>query len=216
MQPTFEAVIYDMDGLMIDSEPYWRKAEIKIFATVGVHLTENDCAMLTGYRFDEVVDYWFHLFPWKNKTKQEIYSEVINEIETAITHSATPMKGVHTSLEYFKRKNLKLAVASSSPMPLIQATVQKLQIASYFDVLVSAEKEEYGKPHPAVFIRAADQLQVRAEQCIVIEDSFNGLLAAKAARMKCAVVPWPEEFENPKLAIADWKWRTLEEATQLL
>lgn len=216
MQPTFEAVIYDMDGLLIDSEPYWRETEIKIFSTVGVHLTESDCAMLTGYRFDEVVDYWYHLFPWKNKTKPEVYSEVISEIESAITHHAKPMKGVHTSLEYFKRKNVKIAVASSSPMQLIQATIKKLQIVQYFDVLVSAEKEKYGKPHPAVFISTAEQLGVRAEKCVVLEDSFNGLLAAKAARMKCGIVPWPEEFENPKLAIADWKLRSLDEVITLI
>lgn len=211
MPENIEAVIYDMDGLIIDSEPFWRKAEIKVFASVGLQLTDADCAMLTGFRFDEVIDYWFHKQPWTGKSKQEIHDEVLDEMENAITHHAHPMKGVHASLDFFKKKNLKMAVASSSAMRLIKATIKKLKIESYFDILVSAEHETYGKPNPAVFLRTAEILQVRPENCLVLEDSFNGLLAAKAARMKCVVVPYPEDFDNPKLIIADRKIKSLEE-----
>lgn len=211
MLENIEAVIYDMDGLIIDSEPFWRKAEIKVFASVGLHLTDADCAMLTGFRFDEVIDYWFRKQPWTGKSKQEIHDEVLAEMENAITHHALAMNGVHASLDFFKRKNLKMAVASSSAMRLIKATVKKLKIESYFDMLVSAEHETYGKPNPAVFLRTAEMLQVRPENCLVLEDSFNGLLGAKSARMKCVVIPYPEDFENPKLVIADRKLKSLEE-----
>ncbi len=200
-----------MDGLIIDSEPFWRQAEIKVFATVGLVLTEKDCMETTGFRFDEVVEHWYHKQPWTGKTKEQIHDEVLDEMENAITHHAHPMKGVHASLDYFKSRNVKMAVASSSAMRLIKATVKKLKIEHYFHLLVSAEHETHGKPNPAVFIRTAESLQVRAEKCLVLEDSFNGILAAKAAKMKCVAVPYPEDFNNPKLIIADWKLNSLEE-----
>ena len=206
-----DAVIYDMDGLIIDSEPFWRKAEMKVFATVGLYLTETDCIETTGFRFDEVVEHWWAKQPWEGKTKRQIHDEVLDEMEHAITHHAKEMSGVHASLEYFKGKGLRIALASSSAMRLIKAAVKKLNIEEYFELLVSAEHETHGKPHPAVFIRTAETLNVAPEKCLVIEDSFNGLLAAKAAKMKCVVVPAPFDFDNARFVIADWKLKSLGE-----
>jgi sugar-phosphatase len=211
----FDAVIYDMDGLLINSEPFWREAEMKVFASVGINLTEDDCLKTTGFRFDEVVEHWWHQQPWEIKTKQQIHDEVIDEMEMAITHRATEMAGVHASLDYFSNKNLHLALASSSAMRLIKATVRKLKLEEYFELLVSAEHETHGKPHPAVFLRTAETLGVRPEKCLVIEDSFYGLLAAKAAKMSCIVIPDPSNFNDPRLVIADWKLKSLQEVPQL-
>ena len=211
-----EAVIYDMDGLLIDSEPFWREAEIKVFANVGLHLTEQDCIETTGFRFDEVVEYWWQRRPWQGKSKEKIYDEVLDVMENAITNKAVEMKGVHSSLDYIKAKGLKIGLASSSAMRLIKATVKKLEIESYFDMLVSAEHETYGKPHPAVFLHAAERLHVRAERCVVLEDSFNGLLAAKSARMKCAIIPEPTSFNDARFCIADWKLKSLEDISSVL
>ena len=211
MYKQFEAVIYDMDGLLIDSEPFWRQAEIKVFNSVGLNLTEADCMETTGYRFDEVVGHWWHKHPWQGKTKEQIHDEVIDEMENAITHHAQAMKGVFASLEFFKSKGLRTALASSSAMRLIKATVKKLEIENYFELLVSAEHERYGKPHPAVFLRTAETLNVRPEKCLVLEDSFFGLLAAKSAKMKCMVIPDPSSLDDKRFAIADWKLTSLEE-----
>lgn len=215
MSAKLKLVIYDMDGLIINSEPFWRQAEIKVFATVGLQLTETDCIQTTGFRFDEVVDFWYNRQPWLGKTKEQIHDEVIDEMENAITHHATEMEGVHTSLEYFKSKGMRIALASSSAMRLIKATVQKLDIEDYFELLVSAEHETYGKPHPAVFLRTAETLGIRPDECLVIEDSFYGLLAAKAAKMKCAVIPDPSAFNDARFVIADWKFKSLKEVTHI-
>ena len=212
----FDAVIFDMDGVLIDSEPFWRQVEIKVFGTVGVHLTEDDCKQTTGYRFDEVVNHWWHKKPWQGKTREEIHDEVIDEMVNAITHHAEAMQGVQQALEFFKGKELRIALASSSAMRLIKATVIKLNIESYFELLVSAEHERYGKPHPAVFLRTVETLNVRPERCLVIEDSFFGLLAAKSAKMKCIVVPDPPNFNNPKFIIADWKLNSLNDIPEAL
>ena len=211
MLNNFEAVIFDMDGVLIDSEPFWRQVEMAVFATVGLTLTEDDCKETTGYRFDEVVNHWYHKQPWTGKTKEQVHDEVIDEMVNAITHHAEAMRGVHEALEFFHSKGLRIAVASSSAMRLIKATVVKLKIEHYFELLVSAEHELYGKPHPAVFLRTAETLHVRPEKCLVIEDSFFGLLAAKSAKMSCVVVPDPANYGNPKFVIADWKLNSLTE-----
>lgn len=209
MSGQFKLVIYDMDGLIINSEPFWRQAEIKVFATVGLTLTEQDCIQTTGFRFDEVVDFWYNRHPWAGKSKQQIHDEVIDEMESAITHHATEMEGVHTSLQYFKKQGLTIALASSSAMRLIKATVKKLNIEEYFELLVSAEHETYGKPHPAVFLRTSETLSTRPDECLVLEDSYYGLLAAKAAKMKCVVVPDALAFNDARFVIADWKLKSL-------
>lgn len=210
-----QLVIYDMDGLLIDSEPFWRQAEIAVFKTVGVELTEDDCKLTTGFRFDEVVDYWYARHPWSGKSKQQVHDEVLDEMEHAIRQHAGPMPGVHTSLQYLKNKGYRIALASSSAIRLIQATVDKLQIRDYFELLVSAEHETYGKPHPAVFLRTAETLQISPAHCLVIEDSLNGVIAAKAAKMKCLLVPDKEHASDPRFLIADYRLSSLEELRTL-
>jgi HAD superfamily hydrolase (TIGR01509 family) len=211
MLSNYQLIIYDMDGLIIDSEPFWREAEIKVFKTVGLHLTDDDCKATTGFRFDEVVDYWYHRHPWTGKSLEQVAEEVIEEMEHSITHKAIEMAGVHASLEFFKSKGLKMAVASSSAMRLIKATVKKLQIEPYFEMLFSAEHEKYGKPNPGIFLTTAEKLDVRPDKCLVIEDSFNGVLAAKSAKMSCAAIPDPLHFNDSRFVIADYKFNNLGE-----
>ena len=211
-----KAIIYDMDGLLIDSEPFWRKSMIKVLATVGLHLTEEQCAATTGLRFDHVLEYWFERYPWESKSLVEVHEEVLDEMESAILHEAQILPGVLESIELFRARGYKLAIASSSAMRLIKACVKRLNGTELFDAVISAEHEEYGKPHPAVFIKAAQELNVHPLDCIVLEDSMMGLIAAKAARMQCVLVPAPENYDNPKFAIADFKLRSLTEIASVI
>lgn len=200
-----------MDGLLVDSEPYWRKSMIKVLATVGLHLTEEQCAATTGLRFDHVLEYWFEKFPWTHKSIIDVHEEVLAEMENAILHKAEILPGVFESIDFFKSKGYKLAIASSSAMRLIRACVQRLKGENIFDAVISAEHEEYGKPHPAVFLKAAKELGQYPLDCLVLEDSMMGVLAAKAARMQCVAIPAPENFNNPQFIIADWKLHSLQE-----
>jgi mannitol-1-/sugar-/sorbitol-6-/2-deoxyglucose-6-phosphatase len=113
------------------------------------------------------------------------------------------MPGVIPLLQALAQTDLKLAIASSSSMSLIQAVVQKLRIETYFDVLWSAEYESFGKPHPTIFLSTAHKLAISPNDCWVIEDSINGVIAAKAARMKCLAVPDLSQLHDPRFAIAD-------------
>lgn len=205
----FEAVIFDMDGVLIDSEPFWRKAEIEVFKSVGLNLTEADCIKTTGYRFDEVVEYWFHQSPWRGKTTAQITEEVISKMEHYMLHEAPLMQGVEETVKHAQLLGYKTAVASSSALKLIRAMANRLGGSHLFQALVSAEFEAHGKPHPAVFLTAAKQLGVKPERCLVVEDSLPGVIAAKAAKMTCAAIPSPFDYENPKFAIADFKFHNM-------
>jgi sugar-phosphatase len=184
-----EAAIFDMDGLLIDSEPFWRKAEIMVFGTVGISLTEDDCRETMGYRLNEVVDLWHSRKPWDTKSKEEVENEILLAVKEMIEKEGKPLKGVLETIEMIKDMGLKLAIASSSAMILIEATVKRLGIAEVFEVLHSAQFEKFGKPHPDVFIHTAHKMGVRTENCLVFEDSFHGMVAGLAAKMKVVAVP---------------------------
>ena len=101
------------------------------------------------------------------------------------------------------RRAPAVALASSSAYRLIGAVTERLGLAGEFEVAYSAEEEEYGKPHPGVYLTTARRLGVAPTQCLAIEDSFNGVLAAKAARMRCVAIPEPAQRRDPRFGIAD-------------
>lgn len=213
---TINTVIFDMDGLLIDSEPFWRKAEIAVFKTVGLHLTDEQCTLTTGFRFDEVVDYWYRISPWEGKSKQAIFDAVLDLMEHCILTEIEPMHNALECIAYCKDKGYKTAIASSSASRLIAACVKRLGITDLMDVTLSAENFEHGKPHPAVFLETAKLIGVAPHQCMVLEDSLYGLIAAKAANMQCIVVPTVENKDNPRFSLADAICENLEEVISLL
>lgn len=200
-----DAVIFDMDGVLIDSEPLWRQAEVSIFGKFGIHITEEMCFQTTGMRVDEVVRYWSERLgkpetdPWL-----QIETEMVDEVIRLVHLHAEPMKGVLDLLAELQRKNIPLALCSSSPSRLINGVLEALKIRGYFKVVQSAEKEAYGKPHPAVYLQAALQLGMAPERCLAIEDSVNGCISAKAAKMKVVAVPEPHARNDKRYGIADW------------
>jgi len=204
-----QAVIFDMDGLLVDSEPLWRRAEQAIFPKVSIELTDEMCMQTMGLRVDEVVRYWFERRPWNGHSQEEIAAEVLDAVVELVEKEARPMEGVGYILDFFKERDFKIALASSSAYRLIDAVIDKFSIRSYFDVLQSAEDQPYGKPHPGVFITTAVRLGVNPTACLVFEDSFAGLIASRAARMKVVVVPEGEAFYQSRFEIADLKLRSL-------
>ncbi|MEI6508107.1 MAG: hexitol phosphatase HxpB [Bacteroidota bacterium] len=204
-----KAVIFDMDGLLIDSEPFWKIAEKKVFGELGLNLNDDLLRQVMGFRLSEVVVHWYQYQPWPNPDFKKTENDVLEYVKKIILENAKPLPGVYEVLEKLKSENYKMAVASSSAMSLIEAVVDKLDIRNYFDVLWSAEFEPFGKPHPGIFITTAQKLNVEAKDCIVFEDSINGVISAKAARMKCIAVPEEATFNDKRFAIADVKLKSL-------
>jgi HAD superfamily hydrolase (TIGR01509 family) len=206
-----EAVIFDMDGILIDSEPLWKIGEKKAFAKVGISLTTDMCNLTMGYRANEVVDYWYEKFPWKGISKIEVEEDMVNSVTEEIRFNGKAMAGVNQALNAFKKNNFKIGLASSSSSKIINVVIDQLGIRHFFDVIQSAENEEYGKPHPSVFLQAAARLKVHPTHCLVIEDSVNGVIAGKAARMKVIAIPDHTLAGDKRFAIADLTLGSLEE-----
>ncbi|MGH2617907.1 MAG: hexitol phosphatase HxpB, partial [Thermomicrobiales bacterium] len=175
---TLAAVIFDMDGLLIDSEPLWRIAEIEALAAVGVPIGEEDALETTGLRTDEVVELWHARYPWPDPPKKEIEARIITRLIALARERGELMPGVPETLEALSEAGYPLAIASSSTSEIIAAVLETLGIAHYFRVAQSAEHEPFGKPHPGVYIEAARALGVEPRHCLAFEDSPNGVIAA--------------------------------------
>lgn len=198
-----KAVIFDVDGLLVNSEPYWREAKIDLFEPLGVPITMENVDDTMGLRADESVNYWFRKYPWEGPTEKEVTEQLIDAMVNHLETAEIMLPGVIETISIVEQAGLPMAIASSSPSRLIQAVTKSLGIEDKLSVVHSAEHETYGKPHPAVYIAAADQLGVSPEDCIAFEDSPNGLLAAKSAKMVCIAVPEAGTHEDPRFGIAD-------------
>jgi sugar-phosphatase len=209
------ALIFDMDGVLIDSEPFWHEAEMAGFALAGLTLTREDCLTTTGLRVDALVDHWFARTPWTAPPRREIEAVIVRQVIALIGARGARKPGVGHALDFAARAGLRTALASSSPLVIIDAVLGKLGLGGCFEVVHSAEGEPYGKPHPGVYIHTAEKLGVRPEECVAIEDSPNGVVAAKAARMGCIAVPEPALQGHPWFALADAVIGSLEEIDEL-
>lgn len=211
-----DTVIFDMDGVLIDSEPLWKAAEIKVFETIGIDFIKVGGEKTVGLRIDEVIDYWYEKYPWENKTKAQVVDEIMLEMVNGIQANGEPMKGVIEILEFFKSKGMKIGLASSSYQVLIDTSLEKLRIAHYFDVTLSAQNCTYGKPHPEVYIETAKLLKSEPQNCLVIEDSLNGVIAGKAAKMNVVAVPDGTHTVTEQLKVADLRVDNLKELVKVL
>jgi sugar-phosphatase len=198
-----KTILFDMDGILINSEPLWKIAEIEAFAKVGLNTKATDFEESVGLRIDEVVQIWHDKVKWTNKTVKAVEDDIVSIVIREIYTQGEEMEGVTDLLKSLKSKGYKIGLATSSYQRIIDAVLDKLKIGDYFDVVHSAEYETFGKPHPAVFMTTADKLKAKYSDCLVFEDSLNGVISAKAARMKVVAVPENSNGSNPKLIIAD-------------
>ncbi|SIT03309.1 sugar-phosphatase [Chryseobacterium ureilyticum] len=195
-----KAVIFDMDGVLVDSEGFWAKAELDVFSSYGVQVTD-DLATQTKYMTTkEVTEFWHGRFPWENLDVPKVEQEVVSKVIELIQAEDCTMSGVQTFIKDLKSKKYKIGLATNAPLRVADAVLEKLQIRDLFDTVHSSEFEEQGKPHPAVYLTSAKQLGISPEYCIVVEDSHSGLKAAKAAGMKTIVFTNNDESINSDLA----------------
>jgi HAD superfamily hydrolase (TIGR01509 family) len=202
------AVFFDMDGLLIDSEPLWHEAEIHGFGLAGLRLTAEQCLETTGLRVDEVVRFRWAERPWETPSQETVTAAIVERLVALVHEKGVLKRGVPEALDFARRSGLRMALASSSPYVIIDAVLDTFGLRSAFEVIHSAEEEERGKPEPDVYLTAARKLGVDPKRSLALEDSPNGVLAAKAAGMKCIAVPEPVHRHDPRLlradAVIDW------------
>lgn len=200
-----------MDGVLIDSEPLWREAEIIAFRRVGIELTNDMCKETMGIRIDQVVKYRYDKHGWTGKSLGEVAQDILRELTILIREKGVPMPGVKYALDFCADHNLRLALASSSHLSLIETVVQKFKIKEKFEVIYSAEFEEYGKPHPGIYLTTLQKLGLEPSEALAIEDSLAGLIAAKAAQLNTIAIPEPTAWHDTRFDIADFKLKSLHE-----
>jgi mannitol-1-/sugar-/sorbitol-6-/2-deoxyglucose-6-phosphatase len=199
-----------MDGLLIDSEPMWQEAGMETMSNYNVELTLDQYHTSTGLRTEEWIAHWFNYFSITADPQPAITTIVAKAIEK-IYERGEAMPGVHHILEFFKSRGFRIGLATSSPQSLIDVVVQKLDIGNYFNAIASAESLPHGKPHPQVYLDCARSLHVSPLECVCFEDSFYGMIAAKAARMTCVVVPEHHVAGQSRWGAADLKLSSLAE-----
>lgn len=205
------AVIFDLDGLLVDTEPLWHEAEVDVLGALGVPLERHQTRFTKGMFVNEVVRYWYQRYPWPSPDVDQVARAVAEAVQVLATQRGHLRPGATAVIEAAGARSLGAAVASSSPMAYIEAVLGSVGLADTFAVVRSAEVEPFGKPHPGVFLAAAADLEVPPERCLVFEDAPAGVLAAKSARMRCVAVPDPEDRSRPELGLADLVLSSLEE-----
>jgi len=183
-----EAIIFDMDGLLVDSEPVWEEAETSIFSSHGIHMERHVREQLVGLRNDEFIGRLREIYQ-AEVSAQTLQSEVISRMLEIIPIQVKAKPGALEILNYANKQGIPIAIASSSPIAIIEAITKSQGWETIVPVRCSAETVPNGKPAPDVYLEAARQLGVSPEGCLALEDSPNGARAAVAAGMTCYAVP---------------------------
>jgi mannitol-1-/sugar-/sorbitol-6-/2-deoxyglucose-6-phosphatase len=208
------AVVLDMDGLLIDTEPIWRTAAREVLANLGIDLTEADLLDTTGVRVDEMTAAFLTRRPPSGPSPAQVADRITDLVVDYVAREGEPMPGVPEAIALFERSGLRLAIASSSPERLIDAVCARLKLD--IDIRCSALDEPRGKPAPDVYLAAARRLRLTPARCLAVEDSPAGVVAAKDAGMTCVAVPDPLLTGDPRYRRADLVLPSLTELTEPL
>ena len=204
-------VLFDMDGLLFDTEPLWGVSMLRVAEKHGIPITRERFKDTRGFHIYEVTDFWSMKYPWEGKSSQEVAEEILDDIIALTKTDGNVLPGVEKALLMLKENGFKIGLASSSPTRMIHALVEHFGIKDYFNCITSADEVELGKPHPGVFLHCAYNLGAKYTECLVLEDSVNGMVAGKAARMKVIAVPETAHYDDPRFALADAKLKSMEE-----
>ncbi len=199
----------DMDGVLIDSEPLWERAGKIGLLQHGIEISHEQYYETIGMRTREWLEHWYRVFNIENPDVARDEDLIVEAIIDLVRKEGLIMPGVREFLQRAKDMGLKIGLATSSPLSLADVVVNILDLDPFFDTVMSGAQLNLGKPHPQVYIDCARQLNSDPVSCACVEDSFNGMIAAKAAKMKCLVVPAPMHFERKEWGAADFVARSL-------
>lgn len=204
-----------MDGVLIDTEPVWRRVEREVFERVGLELTDEQLRETWGLRIADLVDYWYRSRPWTGVRPKAVQREIVRAMIDHVRTHGVALPGAVEAMCVAREAGLRVAIASSSAGPLIEAVVDKLGVGEYVDAVRTADDESLGKPDPAVYRSAARSIGVQPGDCVAVEDSPFGIASAKGAGMLCIAVR-TKAVETQSIAEADIAVDSLYEFTPAL
>ncbi len=207
----YENIIFDMDGLLIDSMMHWIHQDDAFFAPRGIPLTPDMIRYFTGKSLKENMTWAKEKFGLK-ETVEELVQERVDQTDAIYTTLAQPLSGVTALLSTLHAGGGRQAIASGSPLNRIQNIVDRFAWNTFFEQLISVDHVDHkGKPAPDVYLYTAKKLGVDPASCVVFEDAENGVLAAKAAGMACIAVPDPR-WSYGDFSAADLSVTSLDDA----
>ncbi|MBF0713732.1 HAD family phosphatase [Gemella sp. GH3] len=185
-----KAVLFDMDGLMFDTESLSTNAFIEMAKKQGYNMTREETHLVLGFKKEAIYDFYENYFSNKNIDGRKLVDDHYNKIEEVLfTIGPDKMPYLEELLIYLKDNNYKIAVASSSDLEHINNNLKKNELEGYIDVIASGEEVIKGKPAPDIFLLASERLNISPSNCLVLEDSKFGIQAAYTANMKSIMIP---------------------------
>lgn len=216
-----QCIIFDMDGVIIDSEPMHMACEKEIFRMLGISITDNEHHSMIGTT-DTVM--WTRL---KNSfSLSQPINELVNLKQTFYTEylksitNLRPLSYIPELISILHKNGYLLALASSSPHAHINFILNEFDLVRYFNVVVSGDDVKHGKPNPEIFLKTSKLIGVPPQHCVVIEDSNNGVMAAKNANMQCIGYKNPnsgnQNLQSADIVINSFKELTVTQINKLL
>ena len=200
-----KGALFDLDGTLISSAKAWLNAEAEVFRNEGVELSEADQMETHGLKSIESVSYHYTKIQNPKKTAVELNIEVESSVLHEFGKSVQLKEGILEVLQLLKDENIPMAIASASSFRFIKTAAEQFGIDTFFKFLYSSDFEDHGKPHPGIYITAAKKLGIDPLKALAFEDSFYGILAAKAARIKTVALLDQGQINNTKFDFADMK-----------
>ena len=210
------AIIFDLDGVLADSEPWWSEIDAELLAEYGVTYRGEYHQNVVGVSYRLAVEFYKKAFGLSVATDEMMRRR--GEIATEFFANRVGLfPNVKQVLEGLRRMKLHLAVATSSVSASARPFLDRHQLTGFFEVIVTGEEVERGKPAPDIYLCAAQKLGIPADACLVVEDALPGVAAAKAARMRVVAIPdrrfvGPDEYEKK----ADYVLSSLKELPALV
>jgi HAD superfamily hydrolase (TIGR01509 family) len=188
MSQAFQAVIFDLDGVLADSEPWWNQIDAKLLAEYGVIYRGEYHRNVLGVSYRLAVEFYKRVFHLSARPEELMRRR--GEIATEFFANRVGLfPSAKTTLEELRKMKLRLAMATSSVSASACPFLERTGIRRSFEVIVTGDEVERGKPHPDIYLRAAEKLGIVVDACLVIEDALSGVAAAKAATMRVAAIP---------------------------
>ena len=210
------AIIFDLDGVLADSEPWWSEIDAELLAEYGVTYRGEYHRNVVGVSYRVAVEFYKKAFGLSVATDEMMSRR--GEIATEFFANRVGLfPNVKEVLEELRQMKLHLAIATSSVSASARPFLDRHQLTGFFEVIVTGEEVEHGKPAPDIYLCAAQKLGLPVDACLVVEDAFPGIAAAKAARMRVVAIPDrrfvdPHEFEKE----ADYVLKSLKELPALI